>query len=214
MATLMRPMASAALRGSIPKIAASGVGRSFATSPGLFQAPKILEDRDRGFGFVRHNPLPPKPRSRAVTEIRGPYYSVMGTRYLTDVLETMGAVDTLGELAAKVGAPMVAATVILLIGGLVSAFASTTGILAALVPLAIPLVASESVPGWALIAALGVCSSIVDVSPFSTVGATLTATSDEAARPRVTSLLARWGLSMIVIGPVLMMLALVLPASI
>ncbi|KAJ0120873.1 sulfonate biosynthesis enzyme [Diaporthe amygdali] len=54
--------------------------------------PKILlEDSTNGYGFVRHNPLPPKPRSNAVTEIRGPYYTVMGTRYLTDVLETMGA---------------------------------------------------------------------------------------------------------------------------
>jgi phosphosulfolactate synthase (CoM biosynthesis protein A) len=31
-----------------------------------------------------------KPRSSGLTEIRGPYYSVMGPRYLADVLETMG----------------------------------------------------------------------------------------------------------------------------
>ncbi|KAJ2990062.1 hypothetical protein NUW58_g3147 [Xylaria curta] len=56
------------------------------------QAPKILlEDAEKGFGFVRHNPVAPKPRNKAVTEIRGPYYSVMGSRYLSDVLETMGA---------------------------------------------------------------------------------------------------------------------------
>lgn len=159
--------------------------------------------------------LHPKDGKRAISKIDwSTVLLVGGIITYVGVLQHMGAVDTLGELAAKVGAPMVAATVILLIGGLVSAFASTTGILAALVPLAIPLVASESVPGWALIAALGVCSSIVDVSPFSTVGATLTATADEDVRPRVTSRLARWGLSMIVIGPVALMLGLVLPASI
>src|SRR5207253_5590771 len=39
---------------------------------------------------------PGKPRTRGVTEIRGPYYSVMGRRYLEDVFETMGAyVDSL-----------------------------------------------------------------------------------------------------------------------
>jgi phosphosulfolactate synthase (CoM biosynthesis protein A) len=32
-----------------------------------------------------------KPRSVGLTEIRGPYYSVVGARYLTDLLETMGA---------------------------------------------------------------------------------------------------------------------------
>src|SRR6476661_1572591 len=42
------------------------------------------------FPFLRANERPPKPRARGVTEIRGPYYSVMGPRYLTDVLDTMG----------------------------------------------------------------------------------------------------------------------------
>ncbi|KAI1631385.1 sulfonate biosynthesis enzyme [Biscogniauxia mediterranea] len=51
----------------------------------------LLEDADAGFAFARHNPLPAKPRSRSVTEIRGPYYTAMGRRYLADVLETMGA---------------------------------------------------------------------------------------------------------------------------
>ncbi|KAI0440919.1 putative sulfonate biosynthesis enzyme [Xylaria telfairii] len=64
---------------------------SRASNESQSQSPKILlEDAERGFGFVRHNPVSPKPRNKAVTEIRGPYYSVMGTRYLADVLETMG----------------------------------------------------------------------------------------------------------------------------
>jgi phosphosulfolactate synthase (CoM biosynthesis protein A) len=47
----------------------------------------MLED-DKAFGFIRHNPRPPKPRKIGVTEIRGPYYAAMGKRYLEDVLET------------------------------------------------------------------------------------------------------------------------------
>jgi (2R)-phospho-3-sulfolactate synthase (ComA) len=43
------------------------------------------------FSFLRASHLPSKPRTRGITEIRGPYYSVMGPRYLKDVLETMGA---------------------------------------------------------------------------------------------------------------------------
>jgi phosphosulfolactate synthase (CoM biosynthesis protein A) len=42
------------------------------------------------FAFLPSNHRPAKPRTRGVTEIRGPYYSVMGPRYLEDVLETMG----------------------------------------------------------------------------------------------------------------------------
>ncbi|MEV1290729.1 SLC13 family permease [Pseudonocardia sp. NPDC049635] len=129
------------------------------------------------------------------------------------VLQEMGAVDLLGDLAAMMTVPLIAALVICAVGGLVSAFASTTGILAALVPLAIPLIEQGGVAGWALICALGVCSSIVDVSPFSTVGATLVATTvDPDQRPRMTALLTRWGLSMVVIGPVALVGTLVLPA--
>jgi phosphosulfolactate synthase (CoM biosynthesis protein A) len=52
--------------------------------------------KDRAFAFLKVNERAPKPRSRGVTEIRGPYYTPMGKRYLQDVLETMGAyVDAL-----------------------------------------------------------------------------------------------------------------------
>jgi phosphosulfolactate synthase (CoM biosynthesis protein A) len=46
---------------------------------------------DRAFAFLRLNDRPPKPRKRGLTEIRGPYYTPMGKRYLRDVLDTMGS---------------------------------------------------------------------------------------------------------------------------
>jgi|SRR5579875_130397 phosphosulfolactate synthase (CoM biosynthesis protein A) len=46
---------------------------------------------ERAFGFLKVNGRPSKPRTRGVTEIRGPYYTPMGKRYLEDILETMGA---------------------------------------------------------------------------------------------------------------------------
>lgn len=46
---------------------------------------------ERGYPFLRLNQRQTKPRTQGITEIRGPYYSVMGKRYLRDVLETMGA---------------------------------------------------------------------------------------------------------------------------
>lgn len=128
------------------------------------------------------------------------------------VLEELGAVDLFGTLATSIGVPLISALFICVVAGLVSAFASTTGMLAALVPLALPLIATGNIPGWALICAIGVCASIVDVSPFSTVGATLVATTvDEAARPRMTRLLLRWGMSMVVVGPVVLVAGLIVP---
>lgn len=93
----MRPVSSA-IRGATtracrtPSSPLATQSRNLCKTSAALSRPKILlEDSTNGYGFVRHNPLPPKPRSSAVTEIRGPYYTVMGSRYLSDVLETMGA---------------------------------------------------------------------------------------------------------------------------
>jgi phosphosulfolactate synthase (CoM biosynthesis protein A) len=45
---------------------------------------------ERAFGFLRMNERQKKPRAQGITEIRGPYYTPMGSRYLQDLLETMG----------------------------------------------------------------------------------------------------------------------------
>src|SRR5437660_7596477 len=51
---------------------------------------------ERSFSFLRINEREDKPRKRGLTEIRGPYYSVVGPRYLQDLFEMMGAyVDSL-----------------------------------------------------------------------------------------------------------------------
>jgi phosphosulfolactate synthase (CoM biosynthesis protein A) len=53
-------------------------------------------ETERGFRFLRMNRREPKPRQHGITEIRGPYYTAIGKRYLQDVFETMGAyVDSL-----------------------------------------------------------------------------------------------------------------------
>src|SRR5213082_1846268 len=49
-----------------------------------------IETTERAFSFLPTTHRPSKPRNKGVTEIRGPYYSAMGPRYLRDVLETMG----------------------------------------------------------------------------------------------------------------------------
>ncbi len=62
----------------------------------MTEATTMTEQQARAFPFLRMNERQPKPRSRGVTEIRGPYYTPMGKRYLEDILETMGEyVDSL-----------------------------------------------------------------------------------------------------------------------
>lgn len=53
-------------------------------------AKKNFTKNGRGFGFFPANERDEKPRQKGITEIRGPYYDVMGKRYLADILETMG----------------------------------------------------------------------------------------------------------------------------
>jgi phosphosulfolactate synthase (CoM biosynthesis protein A) len=54
------------------------------------------DSEERAFSFLPINKRESKPRSRGITEIRGPYYTPMGKRYLQDILETMSAyVDSL-----------------------------------------------------------------------------------------------------------------------
>ncbi len=55
-----------------------------------------MSENERGFTYLRTNEREGKPRTRGITEIRGPYYTPMGKRYLEDILETMGVyVDSL-----------------------------------------------------------------------------------------------------------------------
>lgn len=51
---------------------------------------------EKTFDFLNKNERESKPRTTGVTEIRGPYYDVMGKRYLKDIMETVGEhVDSL-----------------------------------------------------------------------------------------------------------------------
>jgi phosphosulfolactate synthase (CoM biosynthesis protein A) len=55
-----------------------------------------MNDSERAFSFIPLARTPDKPRSRGVTEIRGPYYTPMGRGYLADLLEAMAPwIDTL-----------------------------------------------------------------------------------------------------------------------
>jgi len=128
------------------------------------------------------------------------------------VLTRLGAIDQLGEFARSMSTPLVAALVICIVAALVSAFASTIGIIGALVPLAVPLL----VPGGGLemtgfIYALAISASLVDCAPFGTTGATIVASTVEEHRARVNRNLTRWGLAMVIIGPVVTLATLVVP---
>ncbi|GAA1910999.1 SLC13 family permease [Streptomyces durmitorensis] len=128
-------------------------------------------------------------------------------------MERMGTIDYLGKQVASIEAPLLGALLICLIGALVSAFASTTGMLGALIPLAVPFLLAGEVGAVGLITALAISASVVDASPFSTSGALVTANTPEDQRDFVFRRLMAWGLGIAVIGPLVTWALFVVPTS-
>lgn len=90
--SLIRPYLRKSTSLATKSAVTSNFSRCFSTVRPLSSLPQaLLEDKDNGYGFIRHNPLPSKPRTTSVTEIRGPYYSAVGPNYLSDILKTVGS---------------------------------------------------------------------------------------------------------------------------
>ena len=69
------------------------------------------------------------------------------------------------------GTPALAALLISYIGAIVSAFASSTGMLAATIPLAVPFLQEGAVGAVGVVTAVAISTTVVDASPLSTNGA-------------------------------------------
>jgi Na+/H+ antiporter NhaD/arsenite permease-like protein len=155
----------------------------------------------------------PRGAKGAVGQIAWPtVLLICGIVTYVGLMQDQGVPEWLGENVASLGLPLIAALLICYIGGVVSAFASTTGILGALIPLAVPfLQGPEAVGAIGLITALALSSSIVDSSPFSTSGALVVANATEAERDRTFRNLMVWGFSMVAAIPLVTWLILVVP---
>ncbi|MFD7297519.1 SLC13 family permease [Streptomyces sp. NPDC059897] len=138
---------------------------------------------------------------------------VCGIVMYVSLMDRMGTIKWAGESVSDLGTPLVSALLICVIGGVVSAFASTTGILGALIPLAVPFLAGGEIGAIGMISALAISSSVVDSSPFSTSGALTVASSPEDMRDTVFRRLMAWGLSMTLIAPLATWVILVIPGQ-
>ncbi|AZK98110.1 MULTISPECIES: SLC13 family permease [Streptomyces] len=136
---------------------------------------------------------------------------VCGIVTFVAMMERIGTISYLGTEVAGIGAPLLGALLICAIGAVVSAFASTTGILGALIPLAVPFLLAGEVGAVGLVIALAISSSVVDSSPVSTSGALVTASVPETERETVFRRLMVWGFSMAVVAPPVTWLLFVAP---
>ena len=156
--------------------------------------------------------ISPKARKGAVEKVAwSTVLLICGIVMYVGLLEEIGTIDWLGEQVATLDRALLAALLICYVGAVVSAFASTTGILGALIPLAVPFLETGAVGAVGLIIALSISSSVVDSSPFSTSGALTVANTPEEHRERVFKRLMQWGMSMVVIAPPIVWLVFVVP---
>jgi Na+/H+ antiporter NhaD/arsenite permease-like protein len=156
--------------------------------------------------------ISPKARKGAVEKVAwSTVLLICGIVMYVGLLEEIGTIDWLGEQVATLDRALLAALLICYVGAVVSAFASTTGILGALIPLAVPFLETGAVGAVGLIIALSISSSVVDSSPFSTSGALTVANTPEDHRERVFKRLMQWGMSMVLIAPPIAWLVFVVP---
>jgi di/tricarboxylate transporter len=126
---------------------------------------------------------------------------VCGVVTYVAALERYGTVSAAATAIAGVGSPAVAALLVCGLGAVTSAFASSAAILGALVPLALPLVSHAEAGGLGLITALALSATLVDATPFSTVGALVVASAPPAERPSLYHGLLLWGAVMVATAP-------------
>ena len=156
--------------------------------------------------------LAPQAYKGAVAQVAWPtVLLICGIVTYVNLMQEIGTVDFLGNQVASIGMPLLAALIICYIGAAVSAFASTTGILGALIPLAVPFLLAGEVGAIGMITALAISSSVVDSSPFSTSGALVTANAPDEQRDYVYRRLMAWGFSMVALAPPVTWLLLVVP---
>jgi di/tricarboxylate transporter len=136
---------------------------------------------------------------------------ICGVLTYVGVLEQMGTIKWAGEGVGGIGVPLLAAVLLCYIGALVSAFASSVGIMGALIPLAVPFLAQGEIGTVGMVAALAVSATVVDVSPFSTNGALVLAAAPDVDRERFFRQLMVYGGIVVAVVPAVAWLVMVVP---
>ncbi|MBT2522605.1 SLC13 family permease [Arthrobacter sp. ISL-28] len=146
--------------------------------------------------------LSPESAKNVLSQVSwGVVLLICGIVTYVGLLQAVGTVDFISDSIAGISSPLLAALIICFVGAIVSAFASTTGILGALIPLAIPLLLSSNVGAIGVIAALAISASVVDSSPFSTNGALVVANAPAKKQDAVYRQLMIWGFGLVVMAP-------------
>lgn len=128
---------------------------------------------------------------------------ISGILTYVGVLESVGTIDYIEGFITDMGNPLLTALVGAYVGGIVSAFASTAGILGIALPLAGPVLEDVSLSAIGVVSAIAIGSAIVDISPLSTNGAILLANVQNVAERVFFRQLLLWAIAVTAFAPLL-----------
>ncbi len=154
------------------------------------------------------------PKSQKGTVEKAAWSTVLlicGVITYIGVLQNAGTVEWIGDGASHLGFPLLAVLLLCYVAGIVSAFASSTGVLGATIPLAVPLLMQGQLSAAGVVAAIAVSTTIVDVSPFSTNGALVLANIPAENRENFLRTMLIYSGVITALGPLLAWAIFVLP---
>jgi di/tricarboxylate transporter len=159
--------------------------------------------------------LSPKVARNAPSEVAwSTVLLVCGVLTFVGVLKSMGTIDYAGNSVASIGMPLLAAVLLCYVGAVVSAVASSTALMGALIPLAVPFLLQGHISAIGMVVALSVAATVVDVSPFSTNGAIVLANAKGIDRDVFFRKLLIYGGLIVTTVPFAVWLAFVVPSGI
>lgn len=159
--------------------------------------------------------LSPKAQKAAIDKVSwSTVLLIAGIITYVGVMEKAGTVDYVANGISSLGMPLLVALLLCFTGAIVSAFASSTALLGAIIPLAVPFLLQGHISAVGVVAAIAISTTIVDTSPFSTNGALVVANAPDDNREQVLRQLLIYSALIAIIGPIVAWLVFVVPGLI
>ncbi|RYD60069.1 MAG: hypothetical protein EOP60_00090 [Sphingomonadales bacterium] len=135
---------------------------------------------------------------------------ICGVVTYVGLLQRIGTISLAADTIALIGTPVLGGLLLCYLGGIVSAFASSTALLGIIVPLAAPFLQGTGISATGMIAAIAISTTIVDTSPFSTNGALVVANASTDQQAGLFRQLLIYTAILVLCGPLLAWLILII----